>query len=57
MSIDDVEIAIQHRIEELNNEIRPLLGKLRPVGIVENNICKLTGLEEALLIIKKLKGE
>lgn len=57
MSIDDVENAIQQRIEELNNEIRPLLGKLRPVGVVENKTCKLMGLEEALLIIKKLKGE
>lgn len=57
MSIDEVEFAIQKRIEKLNNEIRPLLGKLRPIGVVENNIRLIMGLEDALKVIRKLKGE
>lgn len=56
-SIDDVENRLKQRIKELNEEIKPYNGKIRPIGLVENKIIKIMGLEEALKVINEMKGE
>lgn len=37
---------LEDRIQELNAEIEPHLGKLRPIGLTENIINKLWGLKK-----------